>query len=160
MNEEYESPLLAVGAGVRKSGWAVFQDGMVGASGVIGLGSGHRLEPEVRIAHLMAALDDLADQWRPQTIVLSRPDGINWPAPALDLLNDRLSWWSSGQTARRAVYSAKEVRAAVTGQSNPSRDQLGYATMRRMGLIGEVRATQEWEAIALGHHHLSAEAGG
>ena len=153
--EGQSQKVLAVDAGVRTSGWAVFQNGSVEASGVVALRSRNRLEPEVRIDHLMASLDDLAGQWQPQTIVLGRPEGINCPAPALDLLNHRLSWWSSCQAARMAIYTAKAVRAAITGQSNPSRDLLGYGIMRRLGLIGEIRATREWEAIALGHYHLA-----
>ena len=150
--------LLAVETGVRKSGWAVFQDGKVQASGVVEMLSPHRLAPEVRIDYLMAALDDLTGRWRPHAIVLSRPDGIHRTVRALDLLNKRLSCWLSGQAARMAIYSTKEVRVAIAGHPKPTSDHLSYAIMRRLGLIGEDRATEEWAAIALGHYHLSAQA--
>ena len=52
-------------------------------------------------------------------------------------------------------YTIQEVRAAVAGQPNASRDALCYAVMRRMGLIGQSRATAEWEAIAVGYYHLA-----
>ena len=52
-------------------------------------------------------------------------------------------------------YTAQEVRAAVAGHPNASRDQLGYAIMLLLGLIGQGRSTHEWEAIAVGHYHLT-----
>ena len=42
---------------------------------------------------------------------------------------------------------------AIAGHPNASRDQLGYATMLLLGLIGLGRSTHEWEAIAVGHYH-------
>lgn len=147
--------ILALDAGVRESGWAVFRDGRVEDTGVVGMRTRQRLDPEVRIAHLLAALEELAAKWRPRTIVLSRPSGINWPVPALDLLDDRLRRWSSDQGAGLAAYTAQEVRAVIAGHPNASKDQLGYAIMSKLGLIGQGRSTHEWEAIAVGHYHLS-----
>jgi Holliday junction resolvasome RuvABC endonuclease subunit len=147
--------VLALDAGVRESGWAVFRDGKVEDTGVVGMRTRQRLDPEVRITHLLAALEELAANWRPETIVLSRPSGINWPVPALDLLDDRLSRWSADRAVGLAAYTAQEVRAAIAGHPNASKDQLGYAIMLKLGLIGQGRTTHEWEAIAVGHYHLA-----
>ena len=156
MSDEPEPPvILALDAGVRESGWAIFRDGKVEDSGVVGMRTRQRLDPEVRISHLLAALEELAANWQPHTIVLSRPSGINWPVPALDLLVDRLSRWSSERAVGLSAYSAQEVRSAIAGHPNASKDQLGYAIMLQLGLIGQGRTTHEWEAIAVGHYHLS-----
>jgi Holliday junction resolvasome RuvABC endonuclease subunit len=147
--------VLALDAGVRESSWAVFHEGKVEDTGVVGMRTRQRLDPKVRIAHLLSALEELAAIWHPQTIVLSKPSGINWPVPALDLLDDRICRWSSGRGGGLAAYTAQEVRAAIAGHPNASKDQLGYAIMLKLGLIGQGRTTHEWEAIAVGHYHLS-----
>ena len=145
--------LLALDAGVRETGWAVFQDGEVIESGVTGLSTRRKVEPEVRVSHLIESLDELAGKWTPQAVALSQPSGINWPVPALDLLVSSLSEWSAGRGLPQFSYTAQEVRTAIAGHPNASRDQLGYATMLLLGLIGQGRSTHEWEAIAVGHYH-------
>ncbi len=145
--------LLALDAGVRETGWAGFKGGEVIESGVTGLSTRRKVEPEVRVSHLIESLDQLADQWQPQTVALCQPSGINWPVPALDLLVSSLTGWSSGRDLPQFSYTAQEVRTAIAGHPNASRDQLGYATMLLLGLIGQGRSTHEWEAIAVGHYH-------
>ena len=147
--------LLALDAGVRETGWAVFKDGEVIESGVTGLSTRRKLEPEVRVSHLVESLDELAGQWNPQVMALCQPSGINWPVPALDLLISSLARWSSERGLPQFSYTAQEVRAAIAGHPNASRDQLGYAIMLLLGLIGQGRTTHEWEAIAVGHYHLT-----
>ena len=150
--------LLALDAGVRETGWAVFMDGDVAASGVAGLKIRRKLEPEVRVSHLTGSLNELADRWSPQAVALCQPSGINWPVPALDLLVSSLTGWSSERGLPLFSYTAQEVRTAVAGHPNASRDQLGYAIMLLLGLIGQGRSTHEWEAIAVGHYHLTRTA--
>ena len=147
--------LLALDAGVRETGWAVFKDGEVVESGVTGLSTRRKLEPEVRVSHLVQALDELAAQWHPQAVALCQPSGINWPVPALDLLVSSLARWALERRLPQFSYTAQEVRAAIAGHPNASRDQLGYAIMLLLGLIGQGRTTHEWEAIAVGHYHLT-----
>jgi Holliday junction resolvasome RuvABC endonuclease subunit len=149
-----DSPvLLALDAGVRETGWAVFKDGEVIESGVTGLSTRRKLEPEVRVSHLIESLNELVGRWDPQAVALCQPSGINWPVPALDLLISSLAAWCSERTLPQFYYTAQEVRTAIAGQPNASRDQLGYAIMLLLGLIGQGRSTQEWEAIAVGHYH-------
>jgi Holliday junction resolvasome RuvABC endonuclease subunit len=145
--------LLALDAGVRETGWAVFKDRAVIESGVTGLSTRRKLEPEVRVAHLVQSLDELADRLGPQSVALCQPSGINWPVPALDLLVSSLAEWSAGRGLPQFSYTAQEVRTSIAGHPNASRDQLGYATMLLLGLIGQGRSTHEWEAIAVGHYH-------
>lgn len=145
--------LLALDAGVRETGWAVFKDGGVIESGVTGLSTRRKLEPEVRVSHLIESLDGLAGQWNPQSVALCQPSGINWPVPALDLLISSLAAWPPERGLPQFSYTAQEVRTAIAGHPNASRDQLGYAIMLLLGLIGQSRSTHEWEAIAVGHYH-------
>ena len=125
--------LLALDAGVRETGWAVFKDGEVAASGVTGLSTRRKLEPEVRVSHLIESLDELAFQWMPQAVALCQPSGINWPVPALDLLLLSLAQWSEESELPQFSYTAQEVRTAIAGHPNASRDELGYATMFAVG---------------------------
>ena len=125
------------------------------ASGITGLSSRRKLEPKVRVSHLIDSLNELAGQWSPQAMAPCEPSGINWPMPALDLLVSSLARWSSGRGLPQFSYTAQEVRTAIAGHSNASRDQLGYAIMLLLGLIGQGRSTHKWEAIAVGHYHLN-----
>ena len=117
-------------------------------SGVTGLSTRRKLDPAVRVSHLIESLDELAGRWDPH-----QPSGINWPVPALDLLIASLATWSSERALPQFSYTAQEVKTAIAGHPNASRDQLGYAIMLLLGLIGQGRSTHEWEAIALGHYH-------
>ena len=53
------------------------------------------------------------------------------------------------------TYTAQEVRESMAGHPNASRDQLAYAVMACLGLIGQGKTTHEWEALAVGHYHLT-----
>jgi len=100
-------------------------------------------------------LDELTEKWNPKLVALCQPSGINWPVPALDLLLTSLAEWSAGRDLPHFSYTVQEVRTAIAGDPNASRDQLGYATMLLLGLIGQGRSAHEWEAIAVGHYHLT-----
>ncbi len=145
--------LLALDAGVRETGWAVFEDGELAESGITGLSTRRKLEPEVRVSHLIESLDELSAKWTLRTVALCQPSGINWPVPALDLLVSSLAGWCTERGLAQFSYTAQEVRTAIAGHPNASRDQLGYAIMLLLGLIGQGRSTHEWEAIAVGHYH-------
>jgi len=108
-----------------------------------------------RVSHLLQSLDELTEKWNPKLVALCQPSGISWPVPALDLLLTSLAEWSAGRDLPQFSYTAQEVRTAIAGHPNASRDQLGYATMLLLGLIGQGRSTHEWEAIAVGHYHLT-----
>ena len=149
------SVLLALDPGVRTSGWAVFRDGVVEASGLIGLKTRQKLEPAVRVGHLLDALSELAVRWGPGLAVQCRTGGINWTMPGLEELEAGLQRWAGARGIPLASYTTQEVRSAVAGRSTASQDELGYAVMLRMGLIGQSRSTREWSAIAVGCHHLS-----
>jgi Holliday junction resolvasome RuvABC endonuclease subunit len=152
--------LLALDTGVRETGWAVFKDGNIEATGFIKVSSRHRIDAADRVKHLVKCLDDLVEQWDPATVACCQPTGIGWRVPALELLDSALADWSRRHWLGLYAYSAQEVRTAVAGHPNASRGDLGYAVMVRFGLIGHSKTTHEWEAIAVGDYHLSRWATG
>ena len=163
-NASYDSTpeagtLLALATGLRESGWAVFQGPAVAASGVVGLKTRRKMEPSDRIAHQLDALTAVAVRWQPVGAVRIKADGINWRVPGLEQLDEALHTWAEGLNIPLSDYTTREVRAAVAGQPNASRDAVSYAIMHRLGLIGQSRATAEWEAVAAGYYHLALRAG-
>ena len=152
-------PLLALATGLRETGWAVFRGSTVAASGIVGLKSRRKMAPSDRIAYQLDALSAVAVRWRAVCAVRSRADRINWRVPGLEQLDDALHTWADGLRIPLLDYTTQEVRAAVAGQPNASRDAVCYAVMQRLGLIGQSRATAEWEAIAVGYYHLALRAG-
>ena len=78
--------------------------------------------------------------------------------PALDLLSDKLVQWAMRHGLPVHAYTSQEVREAMTGHPNASRDQLAYAVMVSLGLIGQGKTTHEWEALAVGRYHLTRRA--
>lgn len=147
--------LLALDAGVRETGWAVFKDGNIEATGFVKISSRHRIDAADRVRHLIRCLDELVEKWRPGAVACCQPTGIGWRVPALELLDSALADWSRRHWLCLYSYTAQEVRSAVAGHPNASRGDLGYAVMMRFGLIGHSKTTHEWEAIAVGGHHLS-----
>ena len=149
-----QATLIALDVGVRETGWAVFDRDEIRATGSISLKSRHRIEAAARIAHLIQSLDQLLMEWQPGVVACCQPTGIGWKVPALELLDGALAQWSSRHKLCWYSYSSQEVRAAVAGHPNASRGDLGHAVMMRFGWIGHSKSTHEWEAIAVGGHHL------
>ena len=151
--------LLALATGLRESGWAVFHGPVVAASGVVGLKARRKMEPSDRIAHQLDALTAIAIRWQAACAVRIKADGINWRVPGLEQLDEALRSWASVLGIPLLDYTTREVRASVAGQPNASRDAVSYAIMHRLGLIGQSRATAEWEAIAVGYYHSALRRG-
>ncbi len=149
--------LLALDAGVRETGWAIFRAGVPVTTGTIGSPGRRGLDAATRVSRLVEALDRLVEQWRPGAVAHSQPSGIHWPVPALELLDAALIQWSNGHLLRLYAYTTQEVRVAITGHPNTSKDELAYEVMVSLGLIGQAKTAHEWEAIAAGHYHLSRE---
>ena len=148
-----DQTLLAIDAGVRETGWAIFQSEGLNSTGVIAVPGRGRVKGAVRVAHLIEGLDGLVAQWQPGAVACCQPSGINWSIPSLELLNSALCRWAPRHGLRLYNYSTQEVRSAIAGHPNASRDQLGYAIMVRLGLIGQGKTTHEWEAVAAGYYH-------
>ncbi|HJN87714.1 MAG: crossover junction endodeoxyribonuclease RuvC [Dehalococcoidia bacterium] len=147
--------LLALEAGVRETGWAIFRDGVPVTTGTIGSAGRRGLDASTRVSRLVEALDRLVEQCRPGAVAHSQPSGIHWPVPALKLLDGALIQWSKSHLLRLYSYTTQEVRVAITGRPNTSKDELAYEVMVSLGLIGQAKTVHEWEAIAVGHYHLS-----
>lgn len=114
---------LALDASARERGWVVFKDSVVIENGVTGLSTRRKLKPEVRISHIVQSLNELSDRREPQAVALCQPSGINWPAPALELLVSLVTDWSPGRGLPQYSYTAQEVRSSIAGHANAPRDQ-------------------------------------
>jgi len=148
-----EGLLLALSTGLRETGWAVFQGSAVAASGLVGLKIRRKVEPSVRIARQLDALSAVTSRWRAASVARSKPSGVNRDAPGLEKLDVSLREWAECLGIPLFDYASQEVRSAVAGQPNASRDAQCYAIMHKLELIGQSRATAEWEAIAVGYYH-------
>jgi len=151
--------LLALDAGVRQTGWAVFESKRLLRTGVIASPKRNALKCRDRIASLMTGLELLAEDSHPQAVACCQPSGINWTVPSIQLLEESLLTWSEGRQIGFFSYTTQEVKAAIAGFANASPDRLGYAIMVRLGLIGHKKSTHEWEAVAVGYYHFSRLAG-
>ena len=56
------SALLALDAGVRKTGWAILRSGRQVNTGMIGMKGRRGINAPARLTHLVANLDHLADE--------------------------------------------------------------------------------------------------
>ena len=115
--------LLALDAGLGETGWAIIHRQKGIHSGLIRIPGRRRLDAASRISQLIDKLDQLAVEWRPGAVAHSRPSGIHWPVPALELLESSLLRWCVDRGLPLHAYTAQEVRGSVTGHPNSSRDQ-------------------------------------
>ncbi len=149
-----EPTLLALDAGVWETGWAIYRGRAAGETGAIRLPRGRRLYASERVAHLVGSLDCLVVRWRPTVVAYGQPSGIRWPAPALELLDAALMHWSARHRLPLYTYAAQDVRDALARRTHVPPDQLAFAVMLRLGLIGARKSTREWDALAVGYYHL------
>ena len=154
LNRSGSMTLLALDAGVRETGWAIFRDADMDSTGIIRLPRSRSLDAADRVSHLVRCLDGMVARWNPAAVAYGQPSGIRWPVPSLELLDAALVNWSARHRLPLYTYSAQEVRAAIARHSHVPQDQLAYAVMARLGLIGQSKTTHEWEALAVGYYHL------
>ena len=151
--------LLALDAAVRETGWAIFNPGGIIHTGTIRMSKSRDLDAPGRVSHLVRNLDLLVARWHPRTVAYGQPSGMRWPVPSLELLDNSLINWSERHRLPLYTYSAQEVRTALASHARVPQDQLAFAIMRRMGLIGVRKSTHEWEAMAIGYYHLCRRPG-
>ncbi len=162
-------PLLSLYPNLRQTGWAIigahgesrYQDGkaipVLAKSGMVGPSTRSKIDPEERISNQLHGLTSVTHRWRPGSVVCSWPGGMNWDGAGIHKLEGALHQWAGSLGLPVAGYSATEVRAAIAGKANASKDALAYAVMTRLNQIGERRSAAEWEAIAAGYHHLQRQ---
>lgn len=149
--------LLALDAGTRTTGWAVFHGYAPRQTGLITI----RRRPQhaaddaaSRIPRLLAELDALAAQHTPAAIALSRPNPPGAAAPALDALATALDRWAQQAGIPLTPYPAAAVRRAVAGHPRAAPPALAYAVMTALNLLGARKSAHEWTALAVGAYHL------
>ena len=119
------------------------------------MGERRRVSAQTCLSHLVEGLDSLVEQWRPASVAQSQPSGIHWRVPALALLDAALDEWSDRHHLPLHAYSTQELRSVIAGYPNASKKELAYAVMEALGMIGTVKSSSEWEAIAVGCYHLA-----
>ena len=139
---------------MRETGWAILPSRPEILSGVIGVPARRGVDSLARLKFFMERLDQLALEWQPRAVAYSQPSGIHWAVPALERLESSLAEWATRNHVPLFAYTAQEVRTAVAGHPNVSKDQLAYQVMAGLGLIGVSKSSHEWEAIAVGRYHL------
>ncbi len=146
--------LLAINATTRDAGWAFFLPNFRVETGIIAFSGSRSLDATDRVVHLLQCLDWLVAWRRPSAVAYGQPWGIHHPAPALELLDTAIVQWAAGHGLTLCTYSTKEVRDAIATDAGVQPDQLSYAIMRRLRLIGVRKTTLEWEAMAVGCYHM------
>ena len=150
--------LLALDAGTRNTGWAIFQGYVPLRTGVITVRRRQHSDDAAaaRIVRLAAELDELAAECRPAAAAVSQPAGLggSTPAPALALLETALEQWGRRAGIPLTPYPAAEVRRAVAGHPRAAPPALAFAVMSALNLLGACKTANEWAALAVGAYHL------
>ncbi len=155
-NREQPGPLLCLAAGLGQSGWAVFDGCTVVDSGVVGLRGRRGIARTVRIAHQVDALTSIAVRWKVSEVARCRTAERSG-AVDTKLLDQSIRRWAVEMGLPMRENTIRTVRATVTGRHSASKEDFCYAVMRRLRLVGDNRPTVEWEAIAVGLHHLMSQ---
>ena len=151
--------LLALDAATHETGWAVFSDWELLDTGTIISCREPGAPASARIRQLLTELGKLKTRYQPAGVALSRPSGISWDVPALELLEFELEQWAADVHLPMGAYSAAEVRHAATGHPRASQPDPAFAVMSALGLVGQQKSAHEWEAIAVGAYHLCRQHG-
>ena len=155
--------LMAIDPGTRRMGVALF-DGLELAGSRLLLAGGRELA-EVRIAQLMAQLEDLARR-HPEIreVACESPGGMDArrPAPELLVLVRRIRRWAAGKP-RRWTWTAhhpSSIRAAVrpqgAGAGITAKEVIRLGVKMLYGEQIDVDGTDQnvVDAVAVGHCHL------
>ncbi len=177
--------LLAIDAGTRKTGWAVFsREASSNTDDSDTAGSDHSepppspyphwdlVETGVIIAHprlretelservrgILDALDNIVDRWDPQQVACGKPSPMQLvrQQEGMEKLGVALERWAREHKLRMCCYPHRDIRSALSGRPNAAKEELAYAVMTRWGLLGTGKNTYEWNAIAVGDYHLSS----
>ncbi len=146
--------LLAISAGTRRTGWSVFAGGGLKKTGVISIPAVLRARPDERSVLVVCSLDEVAVGWDVGAVACRRGSSVGPTAPGTAPLEAALSNWREFRELAWYSYTTAEVRTALAGKPNASGEALSYAVMENLGLIGETRTAEEWEAAAIGVLHL------
>ena len=175
--------LLAIDPTTKLMGWAVFvRESSPEARGTVGTGEASSseggephphwciLETGVVMAHYQAQpaetteriksigyeLDRVVQRWGPEEVACGKPSPLQLPhqKEGIDMLTRSLESWAQRRSLKLFCYPHREIRVAISGRANASKDEMAYMIMTRWRLLGEGKSTHEWNAIAVGDYHL------
>ena len=113
--------LLALDAGVRETGWAVFDAAgspSQHGTGVVKAPAPRRSGATARVNHLMLALDQLVEQWGPAVLTHSRPSGFS------------ITSMTAGSSSQAAIDVPKAVRS-IRAPRDLASDWIGWTVKDR-----------------------------
>ena len=116
-----------------------------------------RVEVSERVQAIKAELTRMVGEWRPIEVVCGKPMALQLPyqQQGLEMLNVTLENWAAELGLSYHVYQIREVREAILGRANATKEELSYEVMNRWGLLGIGKSSHEWSAIAVGDYHLA-----
>ncbi len=109
-----------------------------------------------RIKTIEVELNRVAETWRPLEVAWKKPSLLQLPQQqaVIETLSRTLERWAQGYSMSFYCYPLREIRAAISDRANATKEELVYAVMTRWDLLGKVKTTHEWTAIAIGDYHL------
>ena len=110
-----------------------------------------------RIKSIECQLDLMVETWRPREVSCGEPSLMQFPhqQEGIELLGRAVERWAHQHNLVLHCYPIREIKAALLGRANAGKDELAYVVMTRWGLLGKQKSTHEWNAIAVGDHHLA-----
>ena len=116
-------------------------------------------EVSARIENIEAELNRMAEDWPLQEVACGKPSPIRFPGPrqGIEMLDSSLKQWARWHDLPLHFYTHREIVKAILGRANAARADLAYAMMTRWSLLGIVKTTREWNAIAVGDYHLTRQ---
>lgn len=135
--------LLALDTGIRETGWAVFHNGRVEATGAIAVPRRRGMSAAVKVEHLIKSLDGLAKQWQPDAVACCQPSGIGWRMTALDFWTPL---WRTGRIGIGYVCTLIPPGSAYCYR-RASQRTTGPDGLRRDGAVWADRAEQDHPGV-------------
>ena len=116
-----------------------------------------RVEVSERIQAINDELTRMVGEWGPIEVACGKPTALQLPyqQQGLEMLSVTLENWAAELGLSYHVYQIREVREALLGRANATKEELSYEVMNRWGLLGIGKSSHEWCAIAVGDYHLA-----
>ena len=119
----------------------------------------HCVDLDARIAVIEEQLDQVIDRWCPAQVACGMPAPLQLPSQqaAGAVLSNSILEWAKAHHLSMYPYHQRDIRWGMLGRGHAAKEELAYVVMTRWGLLGQEKTTHEWNAIAVGDHHLRCE---
>lgn len=146
--------ILSVDQGTKISGYAIFQDSQLIASGI--LKGDDKKDTWMRMHEMAQQISDLIDKYKPDTLVLEEPFAkVNLHVfEVLCELFGILGYVAYTKDIELATYSAAVWRAEIELKGKQRAEQKAKAIELVKIIFGKECSEDESEAILIGYSHL------